>query len=210
MLFKMHGRRTARIKKHTESQDQCKNCKSFDLEIKVYRDYYHFILIPFVPVGDKTAMIYCNQCGEGLRTETIRRHYEKITRTPFWLYSGLILVGLLIVSIVFANLFEQKQKAAYVAHPKVGDVYEIRQEKNSLTTYYFLRITGVNSDSVFFIRNNLEYLFYPSKFDDTDFFNEDDQAGYARKDLKLMLDNGSINTVKRGYDSDDGFHRIRQ
>jgi hypothetical protein len=209
MLLKMHGRRTAMIKKHTETQEHCKNCKSFDLDIRVYRDYYHFILIPIVPVGDKTAKIYCNNCREGLRTETIRRQYEKITRTPFWLYSGPILLIALIVFIVFANFFEQRQKETYVDDPKVGDVYEMQEDQNNLATYYFLRISKINGDSVFFFQNNLVYLDYPSGFDTSDFFRKDDQAVFTRKDLKLMLDSAAINSVKRGYNEQDGFQRTR-
>jgi hypothetical protein len=209
MLFKMHGRRAARIKKYTEIQDHCKNCKSFDLDIKVYRDYYHFIMIPIIPVGDKTAKIYCNHCGEGLRTETIRRRYEEITRTPFWLYSGLILVALLITSIVITNLFEQRQKLAYIDHPQVGDVYKMQQDHYNIKTYYFLRVSKINGDSVFLFQNNLEYLGYPSGFDDSDFFRKDDQAVFTRRDLKLMLDTGAINSVERVYNTQDGFQRIR-
>jgi hypothetical protein len=210
MLFRMHGRLTARIKKHVETQEHCKNCKSFDLDIKVYRDFYHFIFIPIMPVGDKVAKIYCNQCGEGLRTETIRRHYEKITRTPFWLYTGPILVALVAVIIVIANLLEQRQNADYVNHPKIGDVYELQHEQSGLTTYYFLRVSKLNGDSVYFFQNDLDYLFPPSKFDDGDFFREDNQAVFTTRDLKQMLDSGAINSVNRRYKASDGFQRIQK
>jgi hypothetical protein len=210
MLFRMHGKLTARIKKHVETQEHCKNCNSFDLDIKVYRDFHHFIFIPIMPAGDKVAKIYCNQCGEGLRTESIRRHYEKITKTPFWLYSGPILVGLLIIIIVIVNLFNQRQKAEYVKHPKIGDVYEMRQDQNGLTTYYFMRISRLNGDSVYFYQNNLEYFYLPSKFEDGDFFSEDNQVIFTTKELKQMLDKASINSVIRRYKTDDGYHRIRK
>lgn len=209
MLFKMHGQRTARIKKHTVTQDHCKNCMSFDLDIKVYRDYYHFILLPIVPVGDKTAKIYCNHCGEGLRTETVRRHYENITRPPFWLYSGVILFVLLIVFIVLGNLIEQKQKATYAKNPQVGDIYLMRKDTVELATYYYLRVSSVTNDSIFFSPNNLLYLSYPSAFDTSDFFRIEYLAAFARKDIKQMLDDGTINTIEREYDEDDGFQRSR-
>jgi hypothetical protein len=105
----MHGKRTMMIKKFNLTEDHCRNCKSFDLDIRVYRDYYHFILLPIIPTGDKNAKIYCNRCGEGLRIEAIRKRYEKAAKTPLYLYTGLIFFMLIICAGILGDLYDQSR-----------------------------------------------------------------------------------------------------
>ena len=99
-MFFIHGKKTARIKRDTYHQYACKNCKDFDLDIRVYREYFHVFFIPFFPIGYKEVKIRCNNCGEPKWIESVQKHYEKTSRTPFYLYGAAILLILLIVSCV--------------------------------------------------------------------------------------------------------------
>ncbi|MEO5562283.1 MAG: hypothetical protein ABIR18_02585 [Chitinophagaceae bacterium] len=211
MLFSLHGRRAARIKKYTDAQHQCKNCKSFDLEVKVYRDYYHFMFIPIVPVGDKTAKIFCNNCGDGLRTESVRQEYEKKTKTPFYFYTLPILVVLVIAIAFIADRNDQKQMAKYIAEPKAGDIYTLSEKRDNLTIYYFLRIKEIRNDSIYLYQNNLEYFLAPTEFDDSDFFRETGQMAFSIQEFKMILDTGNTNiySVTRRYNKDAGYNRVK-
>ena len=139
-MFVLFGRQRVRIKKYTENRHYCRSCNSFDLNVKVYKEYFHIFFIPFFPIGNKTTKIYCNNCGEPFRIETIQKQYESITRTPIYLYTGTILIASLILLTVNANIRTQKEKAKFVENPKIGDVYRIRKDENNSTSYYFLRI----------------------------------------------------------------------
>ena len=207
-MFVIYGRRTARIKKYTDSQQACNNCKAFDLDVKVYRDYYHLFFIPFFPVGDKIVKIHCNSCGQPMRLDTMRNHYESISRTPFYLYAGPILVAGLILILVNANLNTQKEKAKFVENPKVGDVYRIRKDTNNSTTYYFLRVVNIIGDTVSVYHNNLEYSGFISKLNADDYFVKDEELFFLKSDLKQMLDKMEINSVDRDYGEYEGFNRI--
>ncbi len=81
-MFIIHGKQTARIKKYTDNHQVCQNCKSLDLEVKVYRDYYQLFFIPIFPVGIKSVVIKCNNCREPMRLEAVKKHYEEVTKTP--------------------------------------------------------------------------------------------------------------------------------
>ena len=209
MFFNLHGRKTARIKKFTEVQEHCRNCKSFDLDIKVYRDYHHFMFIPIIPVGDKVAKIYCNHCGDGLRIETIRKQYEASARTPFYLYSAPILFSLFISLVVIAGIYKEKETARYVADPKVGDIYCLYEFRNTAPTYYYARVMQVNGDSVYAYLGNLAYLGSVDRFDDSDFFRKDEFLSFSKLELRKMLDTAGIHSVERGYGDEKGFNRIR-
>ena len=208
-MFVIYGRRTARIKKYTENQQACQSCKTFDLDIKVYRDYYHLFFIPVFPVGDKTVKIRCNNCGEPMRLETIQKHYESISRTPFYLFTFPILFAGLIIILVNANLNTQKEKALFVDNPKVGDVYRIRKDENNKTTYYFLRLVRISGDTVVAYHNNLEYNGFISKLNDDDFFVKDEELYFLKPELKQMLEKMEINSVDRNYGDYEGFNRIK-
>lgn len=208
-MFVIYGRRTARIKKYTDNQQSCQSCKAFDLNIKVYRDYYHLFFIPVFPVGDKIAKIKCNNCGEPMRLETIQKHYESISKTPFYLFTFPILFAGLVIILVNANLNTQKEKTLFVDNPKVGDVYRIRKEEDNKTTYYFLRLVRISGDTVVAYHNNLEYSSFISKLDDDDFFVKDEELYFLKPELKQMLDKMQINSVDRNYGDYEGFNRIK-
>ena len=208
-MFVIYGRRTTRIKKFTDNRQYCKSCNSFDLTVKVYKEYFHIFFIPFFPIGDKTVKIYCNSCGEPYRVDTVQKEYEKIAKTPFYLYAGLILVASLIFLLVNANIRTQKEKAKFVDNPIVGDVYLIRKDENNSTSYYFLRVTQINGDTIFAYHSNLEYSGFITKLNDDDFFVKEDELFFTKKELKEMLDKDEINSVERNYGSDTGFNRIK-
>jgi len=208
-MFVIYGKRKARIKKYTDNRNYCKNCNSFDLNVKVYKEYFHIFFIPFFPTGDKTVKIVCNNCGEPYRIEAIQKEYEKGTRTPFYLYSGLILIGSLILLLVNANIRTQKEKAKFIENPKAGDIYRIRIDENNSTSYYFLRVTEINGDTVLAYHNNLVYNGFITKLNEEDFFDKGEVLIFTKKELKEMLDEGEINSVERNYGSEEGFNRIK-
>jgi len=208
-MFLIYGRRAARIKKYTDHQQACISCKAFDLDVRVYRDYYHLFFIPVTPVGVKAVKIRCKNCGEPIRLEAIQKHYEQISKTPFYLFTFSILFAGLIFLLVNTNLTTQKEKEAFVAHPEVGDVYKIRKEENSKTTYYFLRLIRINGDTVVAYHSNLEYSSYISELNDDDFFVRDEELYFLKPELKQMLKKMEINSVDRKYGNDEGFNRIR-
>ena len=208
-MFVIYGRRSIRIKKYTDNRHYCKSCNSFDLNVKVYKEYFHIFFIPFFPIGDQKVKIYCNNCGEPFRVDEIQKHYESITRTPIYLYSGLILITGLILLLVNANIRTQKEKAKFVDNPMVGDVYQIRKDDKNATSYYFLRVSQINGDTVFAYHNNLVYSGFISQLNSDDFFVKEEQLVFTKKELKEMLDTAEINSVERNYGNDEGFNRIK-
>lgn len=208
-MFLIYGRKTARIKRFTDHQESCKSCKSFDLDVKVYRDYYHLFFIPVFPVGDKSSSIRCNKCTEPFRVEATQKQYARTARTPFYLYALIIIIISIILGVAVMNIVTQKNKEKFVANPKVGDVYIVKKLESTLETYYFLRLSRINGDSVFAYHNNLQYLFFTDKLDKEDYFVKEDEWAYSKKDLKTMLDSTEIKSVERTYGDDEGFNRIQ-
>ena len=208
MLF-IFGIRNTRIGQYKDTDHICYPCKAYDREIQIYRSYFHFCLIPVFPVGARKIEIRCCNCGDETKTESIIRKYDQKTKTPLYFYSAWALFAGVAIFWLYWNKSAQKHKMELVANPAVGDVYTIKQRKNGETSYYFLKIAGVASDSVFVIHNHFDYGDFVTSLSGDDYFEKDDTLVYKKKSLTDMLEGDEIFSVSRDYSEGDGFNRIR-
>ncbi|MEP7255310.1 MAG: hypothetical protein ABI666_06010 [Ferruginibacter sp.] len=201
-----YGTKTGRVKKYSDHHQPCKSCKAFDMEIRVYQDYYHFLFIPFFAKPGKTASMRCNNCGEPVLTRAILQEYETKTKTAFYLFSGLILIGALVILVSVINVIGQKEKEKLVADPHVGDVYTITNPK--IASYYFLRLSKIKADTILAWKNNYMYYNRASMSEKDDYFDSSNTIILTKKSIRQMMDNNEIYSVDRGYDDSRGFNRI--
>ncbi|SFD12425.1 zinc-ribbon family protein [Chitinophaga sp. CF118] len=208
-FFFIYGKKKTHIKSDTNHEYVCQNCNHSDLDVHVYREYFHLLFLPIIPVGAKEVKIRCNNCEQLKWIASLEKHYEKTSRTPFYLYTGLgILIGLILFAFI-AGLQGKKENILFVENPHVGDVYTIKHEKKDSTSYYFFRIAQIEGDSVSVYHNNLIYYGYVSKFNEQDFFMKDEKFLFTKKMLKEMLEKGEIDNVDRDYGVYEGFNRIQ-
>ena len=204
MIF-IYGKRKARIKRYDDCHIKCSNCNSFEQRFSVYQEYFHLFFIPIFPFGFKTIKSVCLKCNDKFNEEK-KNHYVSVTRTPIYLYTGIILFVGLITVLVIANVNTQKQKAEYVANPKINDVYLIREkEENQSTIYYFLKIKNIDIDTVELLHSYLQYNSFVSTMSDSDHFVNDEVYHVSKSDLKNFLEKGLINAVERDYDKSSRF-----
>jgi hypothetical protein len=207
-MLLIKGYRTAKIKTYTDHNHQCRDCKDFDLTVKVYKEYYHFFFIPMAPTGSKTVKIRCNKCGEPFRSDSINKQYESKTRIPIYLYTGTLLVSALILVGFAISIFSQNKKTYLVSDPKVGDVYLVSNKLPQATSYYFLKVVRMSGDTVIVYHNDLDYNQSVSELNPEDYFVSKEVA-YTKDLLKQMLERGMINAVERDYNNETGFNRIK-
>ncbi|MES1223223.1 MAG: hypothetical protein ABUT20_47455, partial [Bacteroidota bacterium] len=65
----------------------------------------------------------------------IVKKYEGRARTPFYLYSALILFAGLAGFWFYWNKNNEKNKIEYVTHPAVGDIYNMSKDENYTTNH---------------------------------------------------------------------------
>ena len=208
MLF-LFGIRTTKTASFLDKDHICYPCKAYEREILVRRSYFHLCYIPVFPVGRNQIEIRCKNCGDETRTETILKKYEKLVKTPLWLYSAIfITIGVALCWVYwFKNL--QNHNREYIGNPMIGDVYTIREEGNLGSTYYFLRIAGTSLDSVKALQNNIEYGGFVSNLAGDDYFVKDDTLSFGRTELKQMLENGVIYSIARYHGDPGDFKRTK-
>ncbi len=204
-MFLIYGKRSFIIKKYTDHTHACPHCRGLNLEVKVEKFYYHLFYIPFFPSTGKFAHITCGNCGQPYKDPSLEEdyymeleeEYEKRTKNPIYLYSGLILIFLLTLFMVSSNLRTQQQKAEYIARPQTGDTYLIKVRRDDHKVYYFLHVTRIIGDSVFTQRSHQEYRRFTSKMKEADYFEPGRELLYTKAMLKKMLVEHQITSVDR-------------
>jgi len=203
-MFFIYGRKTIRIKRYNDPLVKCEQCGHDEQVFSVYQEYFHLFYIPFFPSSTKTVRCVCPKCEDRFN-EKKKNHYLSITRTPLYLYTGVILIAAFVIFLVINNIRTQKQKAEYVDNPAVGDVYLIRQEEKASRNYYYLKIFDIKEDTIELYHSALQYNRFVIKMDDSDYFVKDDTIRILKTDLKTLLEEGTINSVNRNYDKESQF-----
>jgi hypothetical protein len=201
----IYGLQTIRTKKIDNYKIKCEHCWNYHQRFSIYQQYFHLMFIPFFPTGIKTIKCLCVDCNYALNQEG-RKDYLELAKAPPYLYAGPILIVGLILFGLLANLNTQKQKREFVSHPRVGDVYQIRQDNHKSVAYYFLKVTNIKSDTVDLVHGALQYNGYVSDMNNDDYFVKDDIFRLLKSDLVHYLDSGYINTVERSYELNSRFN----
>jgi hypothetical protein len=208
-MFFIKGTRKARIKVYHSYHRQCENCKDFDLTIGVYHDYFHIFFVPIAATGFKSCVIYCSSCGGRIRSDSLSREYESKTRVPFYLYSGLLVVGLVALTLLAGMGWGAYERSRYISDPKVGDVYLMKAAQGNLDGYRFVRVSRLSEDSVIRIENDMLYLFSTSSLSVEDYFDPDQQLVFSKSHLKQLYKEDKIENVYGDYGNSSGFNRIK-
>ncbi len=195
MIF-FYGTRSAKIKKYDDAHLKCENCGEYKSRFTVHQRYAHLFWIPFFPVSRKHIYGECTNCGQELYDEKAN-NYLSMTRTPWYLFFGLIVFVGFFVFAGFQNHSNQKKKAEYIANPVAGDIYTIKYDEDGKSVYFFMKVDAVEQDSVIVLFNGYEYYKFPSKMVEEDYFDEEEYYMYSKEQLTEFLSDGTIRAVKR-------------
>jgi hypothetical protein len=184
---------------------KCGNCGNQNtMQMSIVQTYAHVYWIPMFPTGTE-AVTECYHCKQVLReaqfTPQLREEYKEVKARlgrPIWAYTGLMIIGVVIVIGLLVNAFNSRRTASLLDNPKKGDVYEVKLTSDSYTLY---RIIDVIGDSVVYFQVNeyetnqkdgLEDL--KRKYGDT---YMPDTIGFTIKAFQSLHDEGKILGVDR-------------
>jgi len=101
-MFFIFGEKRALVKYHSDNVASCSHCNSLGLSFAVFKNYFHFFYVPFFAVDEKEVEVLCLKCKEYDNRNARADHYRQITRTPLYLYTGVILIlGVIVVRLLF-------------------------------------------------------------------------------------------------------------
>lgn len=160
MIF---GTRTKALqRKNQDAVGNCNYCGTLQAlyPLKVIK-YFHIFWIPIFPYGSQLTT-HCTHCKKvSYQAETppetlanIRR--AGIPKTPLGYFAGLIIIALFVGSAFVAGIAASASSKNYLADPKPGDIYEIKNREGNKNLYTLYRIANVAPDSITFDINDYE------------------------------------------------------
>lgn len=202
MLF--FGTRSKKIKKGRLSNTTCVNCDgNTSMTYTVFVKYFHVYWVPVFPFRKKTT-IECNDCyytyeykelPESVKIKFDRERERNPVSFPVWMFSGLIVLTLLISWAFYQSGNADTREAGYIKNPKKGDVYFTNPEPS---VYSSLRIDKVDKDSVYFTLNDTFATKYIRVFGINEDKNYSTKKGtYSLAKVKQLFENDSIFSIKR-------------
>lgn len=178
-------------------QGKCIHCgQPATVQLVVVQRYAHVFWIPFFPIGKKGVSI-CSHCKQTLTvkefSDEYREFYNQVKqnrRPPIYMYSGLILLGLLIVAAIISGKKHQAALRKKIANPTVGQVYFIREAYDRYTLY---KVVETSKDSVYVLFHMMETNKERglSKLKTQDIYDNEKQA-YSTGQLESMYDKGKL------------------
>ena len=198
------GTNTHLIQEGQITSVDCPNCVSNNsLYYRIYSKYVHLTMIPLFAIGKIFESECCNcnkdfdyeDFAENDKEKIINLKEIKEAETPFWAYTGIIvLVGFIIFGIN-SYLENNDQITERINTPTVGDVYNLKLSNGYYST---VRIDKINNDSVYTTQNDYN-IYLPFDVDEIDkpenYTNS--KSIYSKKELLELYDNDVISSIKR-------------
>jgi hypothetical protein len=146
----------------------CPTCSHTEYRTYGIQRYFHLYWIPTVPLS-RRAGIECTHCqhaleGDAMPADMARQAWDGVFtgRSLVPMFTGLILIGLLVLYGVHAGTQADARRAALLEAPVVGDYYVVDyttfyDEADEAFPYGVWRLTTVEDDSLHFQVSQTHY-----------------------------------------------------
>ena len=172
--------------------------------MSIFQRYAHIFWIPFFPIG-KIGVSVCTHCQQTLKLNDMEgplklayQNGKLQTKMPIWIFSGLFILAVGIVALTINEKRKDQRNAQWIMAPIKGDVFEIKTKDDK---YTLLKVNAVVKDSVYAIYNKYQTdgisgLDKMKEKGDSAFVATE-VYGFAKKDLKKLLTEGTIIGIDR-------------
>jgi hypothetical protein len=199
-MFIRYGTKAKQLAKEPIS-GKCPHCSSQNsIDMYVFQKYGHLYWIPFAPMT-KTGVSECTHCKQKLELfqmpDQLKAKYEDIkarTKTPLWTFSGLLLLGVVIVLSILAAINDNHKNNQLILQPQAGDIYEMATENSQ---YTLLKVARVQGDSVYVHINEYETNKQSRLYQLKEKPFSAEEISFTKQTLRLMLKEGKILDVDR-------------
>jgi hypothetical protein len=160
MIF--YGTNGALVRTEALPASPCPACGTTGaLKLSVFSRYAHIYWIPLFPYS-KPAVVQCDHCQQAWDGKALPgalqpavQDLKKSIRAPWWHWSGLGIIALLIAWGAVAASRDARANKAYLAAPRTGDIYTVRSPEDS-TQYSLLKVVSAKGNTVELVANNYQ------------------------------------------------------
>jgi hypothetical protein len=136
--------------------EKCPDCGTQNsIDMHVFQKYGHIFWLPMFPLG-MHGVSQCDHCKvvhkNNKMPQNLRLAYYNVrakAKTPIWMFSGLALLGLLIVYGIYGSNKDDERNKQLIVNLKPNDILQLKVPEG----YTNAKITAVRGDSVFYKYN---------------------------------------------------------
>ena len=201
MIF--YGTRASNLKNGQITNVDCPNCQTNTSMIySVFGKYAHIYWIPFFPIS-KLTVTECTSCKktydykelpQPIQTKIDREKEKDVAKTPIWMFSGLILIGVLVAFGAYSSGETEKKEAEYLKAPKIGDIYRFESTAGYYST---MKVESVLKDSLHVYVNEMEVSKQSGISDIDKPENYKELYGYSIEEIREMYKDKKIYEIDR-------------
>ena len=210
-MFVVYGSKAKHLGSKELPNAECPECHEKGLILSVFQKYFHIFWIPFIGYK-KTGQSTCPHCKHSEEKKnfspSLQEEYSHLNseyRTPPYMFSGLVLVSLLIAFVSYSNSQDKKAMASYAAEPQVGDLHIIKDESQPEYPYSLYKLIEVTEDSIYFVYSDMVYNqtrgftedIDKGKLQDTSYFVNDFYFATSIADVVSQLEGNEIREIIR-------------
>lgn len=194
---------------------QCSSCQNSEHASFGILKYFHLYWIPTFLTSRKVGL-ECTNCKRTLVGDEVPSHFvEQIKSGVFTtgntlpMFSGLIIIGALVMMGMYAVQQDNAREATYIAQPAVDDYYvvkltEIFEEVDSEYPYGLMRIKDVSPTGIEMQVANMAYNKASGVQSDirqgkasADTYYGSETLLFALADLQQLKDSGAVYSIER-------------
>ncbi len=130
---------------------KCPNCEATEIHAQAVSRYADVFWIPIFPYSKKFFTV-CGNCNQVLEKKQMSQQMkDKLEmeknhfKTPFYLFSGLIIIALLIGIGIYMSKSNDAAMAENVKHIEANDVIVFKEKSKE---YSFAKVTEVRNDTI--------------------------------------------------------------
>jgi len=156
----IYGHNSSNLENSNPNSLKCPSCENNGTtELHLFGKYATLFWIPMFPMG-KNVVSECNHCKAVLEKKQMPQdfniHIDNLkskAKTPIWNWAGLTILAGVITWATFQSQQHDKDVLVYAEVPAVHDLYDVKLDNGSYTTY---RVTNIANDSIHFKMNDYE------------------------------------------------------
>lgn len=125
----------------------CTNCGKSGLVSYAFQRFFTIFFIPTIPLGKRGAL-GCPSCGTAFLPENFNQTVTH--KTPWWGFSGLVLLGSLIALGIAIAIVESQNTSSYLQDPHANDivVLKVKDIDKDKDMYPYLKLKSVDGDKI--------------------------------------------------------------
>jgi len=128
----------------------CSHCGRKGLVVITMQTFLNVFWIPTFPMR-KSSSVVCSNCRTVSRPDAYRLdecHINRSQKTPWWGFSGLVLIAALLGGAAIFSVYESEQTNTYLQDLHKGDLIIVKGRINDRTAYSYLKVQDVQGETL--------------------------------------------------------------